>query len=158
MDVFNARFPTGSEVRVVRNVRNDGSFSGKEKGDLLIEAGETGIVRSSGYFLQNQVIYEVFFPERNRIIGVRDTEVIDASLEWIPCLFRSLDKAYLTLALKMKGEIIAVKGDIVEVQRVYRDLETGKLDYEIEVAGHLVKLDSRALREIEAEPETAASL
>jgi nitrogen fixation protein NifZ len=156
MDVFNARFPSGSEVRVVRNVRNDGSFAGKEKGELLIGQGETGVVRSSGYFLQDQVIYEVFFPNQNRIIGVRDSEVIDAALEWVPCQFRSLDKACLTLALKMRGEIIAVKGDIVEVQRVYRDLDTGKLEYEISVAGHLIRLDSRALQEPEAEPASSA--
>lgn len=145
MDVFDARFVTGSEVRVTRNIRNDGSFTGLEKGDLLVGQGEVGEVRSSGYFLQDQVIYQVFFPVSNRIIGVRDTEVIDAKLDWIPCLFRSLDKARLTLALKMKETIIAVKGDIVEVQRVYRDLESGRLDYEIKVADYLFRVDSRAL-------------
>ena len=145
MDCMNTRFTVGHEVRVVRNIRSDGSFAGKNKGELLVEQGETGIVQGIGYFLQDQVIYEVFFPKINRLVGLRNSEVIDAKLDWIPCLFRSLDKAKLTLALKMKETIIAVKGDIVEVQRVYRDLESGRLQYEIEVAEHLFKVDARVL-------------
>ncbi|MDB1124151.1 nitrogen fixation protein NifZ [Vibrio algarum] len=61
MDCYAARFSAGDEVRVVRNIRNDGSFSGLDKGDLLVEQGEIGEVRSSGYFLQDQVVYQVFF-------------------------------------------------------------------------------------------------
>ena len=145
MDVFNARFKTGDRIRVVRNIRNDGSVANKNKGELLVEQGLVGEVRGSGYFLQNQVIYEVYFPALNIVIGLRDSEVIDSKLDWTPCLFRSLDKARLTLALKMKESIIAMKGDIVEVQRVYRNLENGQLDYEIAVAGHLVKVNARVL-------------
>ncbi len=150
MDCYNARFPSGSEIRVIRNVRNDGSFPGLNKGELLIEQGETGTVRSSGYFLQDQIIYEVYFPEKNRVVGIRETEVIDAKLDWIPCQFHSLDKARLTLALKMQGQIIAAKGDMVEVQRVYRDLDSGVLEYEIAVAGHLVRVVAKALQLAEA--------
>jgi nitrogen fixation protein NifZ len=149
MDCYDARFVSGCEVRVTRNIRNDGSFAGMEKGELLVAQGEVGEVRSSGYFLQDQIIYQVFFPVSNRVIGVRDSEVIDAGLDWIPCLFRSLDRARLTLALKMKQQIIALKGDIVEVQRVYRDLQTGRLEYEIAVADHLVRVDARVLMRIE---------
>ncbi len=145
MDVFNARFLSGHEVRIVRNIRNDGSFIDCDKGALLVEQGSVGIVRSSGYFLQDQIIYQVFFPEINRVIGVRDTEVIDATLDWVPCEFHSLDKAQLTLSLKMKDEIIAKKGDIVEVQRVYRDLHNGALEYEIEVEKYLFKVGARVL-------------
>lgn len=147
MDVFNARFVTGDEIRVIRNIRNDGSYGSMDKGNLLVAAGETGEVRGSGYFLQDQVIYQVYFPKSNRIIGVRDSEVIDSKLDWIPCLFRSLDKARLKLALKMKESIIACKGDVVEVQRVYRDLESGKLEYEIAVAEYLFRVDARVLGE-----------
>lgn len=145
MDCYAARFSTGDQVRVVRNIRNDGSFSGLEKGDLLVEQGELGEVRSSGYFLQDQVIYQVFFLKSNRVVGVRETEVIDPTLAWVPCLFRSLDKARLTLALKVKQSIIAVKGDVVEVQRVYRDMDNGRLEYEISVANYLIKVDARVL-------------
>ncbi len=146
MECFNARFHCGHQVRVVRNIRNDGSFTQLDKGALLIDAGATGIVHSSGYFLQDQVIYQVYFPKSNRVVGVRDTEVIDATLPWVPCLFRSLDKARLRVALKMFEDIIARKGDVVEVQRVERNLESGALNYEILVGSeHLVTVNSQVL-------------
>ncbi len=139
------RFAPGSEVRIVRNIRNDGSFHQLEKGELLVEAGSIGIVRTYGYFLQTQIIYQVFIPEHNRVVGVRDSEVIDATLDWVPCLFRSMDKAKLTCSLKMFGEPLASKGDVIEVHRVYRDLEDGTLSYEVMFGEHMVKLDSTRL-------------
>ncbi|MDB1124150.1 hypothetical protein [Vibrio algarum] len=71
--------------------------------------------------------------------------MIDSTLAWEPCLFHSLDKARLTLALKVKQSIIAVKGDVVEVQRVHRDMDNGRLEYEISVADYLIKVDARVL-------------
>ncbi len=53
----------GDEVRVIRNLRNDGSFPGKDKGDLLIRRGQVGHVRNMGTFLQDQIIYTVHFVE-----------------------------------------------------------------------------------------------
>lgn len=47
------RFESGDAVRVVRNIRNDGSFQDRDKGDLLVEAGSVGIVRSYGYFCRH---------------------------------------------------------------------------------------------------------
>lgn len=142
------RFAPGSEVRIVRNIRNDGSFQQLEKGDLLVEAGSVGIVRTYGYFLQTQIIYQVFIPEQNRVVGVRDSEVIDATLEWVPCHFRSMDQAKLTCSLRMFGKPLATKGDVIEVHRVYRDLEDGSLSYEIKFGEHLVKLDSTRLEPV----------
>ncbi|SEF61899.1 nitrogen fixation protein NifZ [Vibrio hangzhouensis] len=145
MECWDAKFPVGSQVRLIRNVRNDGSFSELNKGDLLAEQGAVGEVRSSGYYLQNQIVYQVFFPARNLLVGIKETELIDVNLEWVPCLFRSLDKARLTLALKVRDDIIAVKGDLVEVQRVFRDLDTGQLEYEIAVGGYYVKVDAKVV-------------
>jgi len=142
------RFAPGSEVRIVRNIRNDGSFHNLEKGALLVEAGSVGIVRTYGYFLQTQIIYQVFIPEQNRVVGVRDSEVIDSTLDWIPCLFRSMDQARLTCSLKMFGEPLASKGDVIEVHRVYRDLGDGSLSYEVKFGEHLVKLDSTRLEPV----------
>ncbi|PMH44845.1 nitrogen fixation protein NifZ [Vibrio sp. 10N.286.49.B3] len=139
------RFFSGSDVRVVRNIRNDGSFKSSIKGDLLVPEGEVGIVKSYGYFLQDQVIYQIYFPNIDQVVGVRDTEVIASHLEWIPCLFRSLEMAQLTVSLKMRGEIVAEVGDLIEVKRVFRDLETGKIEYLIDLANERVWLDSKAL-------------
>lgn len=145
MECWDAKFPVGSQVRLIRNVRNDGSFTELDKGELLVEQGSEGEVRSSGYYLQDQIVYQVFFPTRNVVVGIKETELIDAKLDWVPCLFRSLDKARLTLALKVKDTIIATKGDWVEIQRVFRDLDSGQLQYEIAVAGYNFKVDARVV-------------
>ncbi len=139
------RFEAGEEVRVVRNIRNDGSFQNVDKGELLIEAGEIGIVRTYGYFLQDQIIFQVFFPSINEVVGIRDNELIKSHLEWVPCLFRSLDRAMLNVSLSMDKEIIAKKGDIVEVYRVYRNLEDGSLEYEIDINDLIFRLDAKYL-------------
>lgn len=145
MSNIEPRFYSGSEVRVVRNIRNDGSFKASNKGDLLVTAGEIGYVRSFGYFLQDQVIYQVYFPKIELVVGVRDSEVIDSELDWIPCLFRSLELAQLTVSLKMHGEIVAKSGDLVEVKRIHRDLESGKIEYLIELNSERIWLDSKVL-------------
>ncbi|MCE0495427.1 nitrogen fixation protein NifZ [Vibrio salinus] len=136
------RFESGEEVRVIRNVRNDGSFTELDKGGLLVEAGSLGIVRTYGYFLQTQIIFQIFFPDVNRVIGIRDTELIPAGVPWIPRMFNAFDKAKLTRSLAMDGEIIAQKGDIVEIQRSLRDLENGALKYEVELASLRFQLDA----------------
>ena len=46
------RFEYGEEVRVIRNVRNDGTFPGTEIGELLIKRGSIGYVQNIGTFLQ----------------------------------------------------------------------------------------------------------
>jgi nitrogen fixation protein NifZ len=145
MNGLGIRFDSGEEVRVVRNIRNDGSFKALEKGDLLIEAGELGVVRTYGYFLQDQIIFQVYFPRINQVVGIRDTELIKSNLEWIPCLFRSLDSAQLRVSLSMNKQIIASKGDMVEVYRVYRNLDDGTLEYEVYVGEHLFRLSSNVL-------------
>ncbi len=147
-DINGIRFEAGTEVRLIRNVRNDGSFSEMDKGELLVEAGSIGVVRTYGYFLQTQIIYQVFFPEVNRVVGIRDTELIPSDVPWIPLLFNSLDKAKLTRTLAMDGEIIAKKGEVVEIQRSYRDLESGSLQYEVELCSLQFKLDSSVFAEL----------
>ena len=55
------RFEYGEAVRVIRNVRNDGTFPGEPTGRLLIRRGSIGYVRDVGTFLQDQLIYSVDF-------------------------------------------------------------------------------------------------
>ncbi|MDF0535871.1 nitrogen fixation protein NifZ [Shewanella sp. A32] len=147
-DSEHSRFDNGSEVRVVRDVRNDGSFYGLEKGELLVAEGAVGMVRSFGWFLQDQIIYEVFFPHNGRQIGLRDVEVIDAALPWQPCRFRSLDIAQLALSLRIEGAVVAHKGALVQVQWPHRDLDSGTLSYDILLANDIeVTVPDRALLE-----------
>ncbi len=144
------RFEIGDEVRVVRNIRNDGTVFGKEKGDLLIDAGAVGVVRSIGYFLQDQVIYQVYFPTLDRQIGVRNKEVIDASLPWQPNPFYRTEQVVLTKHLAHQGEVFAHKGQQAEVIEFDRDLTTGKVKVQVLVDKLWVWLDLSAIRKDEA--------
>ena len=73
------RFEYGDEVRVTRNVRNDGTFPGAEVGELLIRRGSTGFVRDVGTFLQDQVVYSVHFVDADRLVGCREQELQEAT-------------------------------------------------------------------------------
>ena len=64
----------GEVVRVVRTIRDDGTFPGKQRGDLIVRKGSTGYVRDVGVFLQDQLIYQIHFIEEDLIVGCRSQE------------------------------------------------------------------------------------
>lgn len=77
------QFEYGQKVRSLMNVRNDGTFHGKEIGDVLVEKGEVGYVTSIGTFLQQFYIYGVDFYERGHIVGMKARELDTAEIESI---------------------------------------------------------------------------
>lgn len=68
-------FDYGVKVVSKKNIRNDGTFPGKEIGDLLVKKGDVGYVASIGTFLQLYYIYGVDFPERGYKVGMRLKEL-----------------------------------------------------------------------------------
>jgi nitrogen fixation protein NifZ len=56
-------------------VRNDGTFAGKEIGEVLVKKGELGYVRDVGTFLQRHYVYAVEFFERGAVVGMRAREL-----------------------------------------------------------------------------------
>ncbi len=69
------RFDIGERV-ISRNViRNDGTYPGKDIGDLLVQRGDVGYVRSVGTFLQQFYIYAVEFADRGVQVGMRAKEL-----------------------------------------------------------------------------------
>jgi len=69
------RFEYGRKVRARRMVRNDGTFPGKDIGEVLVNRGEVGYVVSIGTFLQQFYIYGVDFIERGYRVGMRAKEL-----------------------------------------------------------------------------------
>ena len=69
------RYGQGEAVRVIRNVRNDGTFPGMDVGKLLVRRGSVGYVKDVGTYLQDQLIYSVHFFEDNRMVGCREEEL-----------------------------------------------------------------------------------
>jgi nitrogen fixation protein NifZ len=69
-------FMPGEKVQAKKYVRNDGTFPGRDVGDILVKKGEIGYVRNIGTFLQQFYIYSVEFVDQGIIVGMRARELI----------------------------------------------------------------------------------
>ncbi|MEW7981560.1 MAG: nitrogen fixation protein NifZ [gamma proteobacterium symbiont of Phacoides pectinatus] len=119
------KFEYGETVRVIRNLRNDGTFPGEPTGKLLIRSGSIGYVRDVGTFLQDQIIYSVDFVEQQRMVGCREQELQLETDPWIPTRFEFMDKVTPTRIFAIHSEIVARPGDTGEIEKVLRDHENG---------------------------------
>lgn len=68
-------FGFGEKVRAKRTIRNDGTYAGREIGDVLAKKGEIGYVVSIGTFLQQFYIYGVEFLESGNRVGMKRKEL-----------------------------------------------------------------------------------
>ena len=137
------RFEFGEPVRVTRNVRNDGTYPGKEVGELLIRRGSVGHVIEVGTFLQDQVIYTVHFLDQGRMVGCRAEELIPADAPWNPSRFEFRDKVLCRMDLAIQGEIIVAKGAEGEILKVLRD--TLPMQYHVRFPGRTLQVPESAL-------------
>ncbi|MBD2138732.1 nitrogen fixation protein NifZ [Anabaena sp. FACHB-1237] len=71
-------FEIGEKVRIKKLIKNDGTFPGKEIGQVLAKIGDEGYVASIGTFLQAYYIYAVHFLDTGYIIGCRKRELESA--------------------------------------------------------------------------------
>ncbi len=71
-------FEIGQKVRVKKLIKNDGTFGGREIGEVLARIGDVGYVASIGTFLQAYYIYAVHFLDTGYIIGCRKRELESA--------------------------------------------------------------------------------
>ena len=78
------KFHFGQKVRSQRTVRNDGTFRGKEIGDILVRRGDEGYVASIGTFLQQFYIYGVDFVANGYCVGMKAREIEEACAEPAP--------------------------------------------------------------------------
>lgn len=137
------RFDYGDAVRVVRNVRNDGTYPGKEVGALLIRRGSVGHVVNVGAFLQDQVIYAVHFLDAGRMVGCRAEELIPAGAPWNPSRYDFRDQVKSRLRLAVEGEIIVERGMEGEVLKVIRESEN--IQYHVRFSGRTLQVPEHAL-------------
>lgn len=144
--MLNTKWEMGDAVRVVRNVRNDGTYPGLETGAPLIRRGAVGYVVDIGTFLQDQVIYSVHFLDEGRVVGCREEELIGGEEPWIPSRFEFRQWVRSALALGAQGEVLVPEGGIGQVLKVVRDAPGG-VAYHV----HFEQLPGRPL----VVPETA---
>ncbi len=146
-------FEYGQQVRVIRNIRDDGTYPGADRGNLLVRRGSVGYVRNRGTFLQDQVIYEVHFIDGNDIIvGCREEELIDVDAEWVESRYEFREKVRAAKQLVAAGETIAHVGDEGQVLKVLRH-EANGVAYHVRFPGHTLVVPEAALMSLEEEGE-----
>ncbi len=69
------RYAYGERVRTKRTIRNDGTYCGKDVGDVLAKKGEEGYVCNIGTFLQQYYIFGVEFIETGNKVGMKSKEL-----------------------------------------------------------------------------------
>lgn len=134
----------GDAVRVVRNVRNDGTWPGLDRGTLLVKRGSVGYVQNVGTFLQDQVIYSVHFIDIDRIIGCRAEELQAENTSWIPSRFEFRERVVAALSLGKQGEVVVEQGTEGEVQKVLRDIPEGVF-YHVRFSGRTLQVPESAI-------------
>jgi nitrogen fixation protein NifZ len=139
--MIDARWDYGESVRLIRNVRNDGTYPGLEPGDPLVRRGSIGYVVDVGTFLQDQVIYSVNFLDEGKIVGCREEELIGSDDPWTPSRFEFREKVRSAKGLSVGGEVLVELGAIGEVIKVIRDAP-GSVAYHI----HFDSLPGRVLQ------------
>jgi nitrogen fixation protein NifZ len=141
------KYQFGDEVRIIRNVRNDGTYPGMPTGQLLIRRGCTGFVTNVGTFLQDQLIYSVNFLEQNKIVGFREEELISINEPWIPSKFESREKVRSRITLTVRGEVRVTPGMDGEILKVLRD-ENGGVQYQVIFYDHVLQVPESALEAV----------
>jgi len=108
---MRAKLDYGEKVRVIKNIRNDGTFMGSNRGALLIRRGSEGYIKGVGKFLQDQVIYQVHFMDQGCTVGCRESELSDLDSPWVDRKFERGDNVIVGRALSSNGEIVITAGD-----------------------------------------------
>lgn len=142
-------------MRVLRPIRNDGTYPGKARGELLVRRGSTGVVQDVGTFLQDQIIYAVLFMDENRVVGCREEEVQAADAPWIPHRFDSRDRVRAAGHLSIGGEIRAHAGEIGQVMKVLNQREP--VQYQVIFGDRILQLPETLLTEISPDADTCLS-
>jgi len=76
------RFAMGERVISRTVIRNDGTYNGKDIGEVLVNKGEIGFITSIGTFLQQFYIYAVEFVDSGHRVGMRAKEL--CTLDHLP--------------------------------------------------------------------------
>jgi len=69
-------FQFGEKVRSSKTIRNDGTYVGKEIGEVLVRKGDIGYVSHIGTFLQQFYIYGVDFLDSGHRVGMKAKELV----------------------------------------------------------------------------------
>jgi nitrogen fixation protein NifZ len=145
---MRAAFDYGDEVRVMRNVRNDGTYPGLEMGAPLVKRGSVGYVQSVGTYLQDYTIYGVHFLHEDVLVGCKEEELLLASEPWVESEFEFRDKVRAKNRLAVDGKVLVEPTDQGEVLKVLRDMPSG-VHYHVRFPGRTLLVPENALAAVE---------
>ena len=146
--MLRPHFADGDAVRVIRTVRNDGTYPGAARGEILVRRGSVGYVCDIGVFLQDQIIYSVHFLETaGRIIGCREVELIPVDAPWNPSRFERGDPVRTQRALGIQGRVVVAAGATGMVLKVLRDTP-GATQYQVQFDSRLLQVPEAILDEM----------
>ena len=77
-DEERAKFFMGQKVRLLEDIKNDGTYPYLKIGEVMIKKGSVGYIRTIGEFLQVIRVYEVHFLDAEavvEVIGCREHEL-----------------------------------------------------------------------------------
>lgn len=131
----DSRWECGDAVRLVRNVRNDGTYPGMDRGTLLMRRGLIGNIVDIGTFLQDQTIYSVHFLEGDRVIGCRPEELADIKDEWIESRFEFREWVRPVCEIPLNDGLVIPQGSSGQIIRVLR-IPPDKVAYHIHFDAH----------------------
>lgn len=140
----------GACVRVIRTLRNDGTFPGKPRGALLVRKGSIGYIREWGVFLQDNIIYQVHFINEDCVVGCREQELISGQAPWIDGQFQFGDWVSAALPLAINGEPVVVEGQVGQIMDEIRDIQP--MAYVVLFDGRLFRVPEAALAPRLCEP------
>lgn len=138
------KYDFGEAVRVLRNIRDDGTFPGASRGELLVRRGNVGFIREIGTFLQDQVVYSVHFLDSDRVVGCRETEIQGADDPWVPSLFETRERVSAKIKLAINGEVRVNVGTVGSVVKVLRD-DPQAVAYHVHFPGGVLQVPESAL-------------
>ena len=143
---MKAVYDYGDMVRVIRSIRNDGTFPGVETGVQLVRAGSVGYVRNIGTFLQEQIIYAVHFIDEDRVVGCREQELVSADAPWTVTRFLFRDRVVTRIPLAIDGQVVVDKGALGEVVLRLGDGQGQEVpSYHVEFNGRVFEVPETAL-------------
>lgn len=142
------KYEYGSEVRLIRNVRNDGTYPGTDVGQLLMNRGAVGCVYDVGSYLQDQIIYRVHFLEQGKTVGCREEELIPVDAPWIANEFEFNQKVQSRIQIEKEGEVLVEKAQKGTVVKVLRDVDNMKVNYHIYFGERTLQMPEAALESI----------
>lgn len=140
------KYDYGEQVRVIRTVRDDGTYPGKQRGEHLVTRGSVGYVVDVGTFLQDQIIYRVHFLDDGIQVGCREEELIPVDAPWVESRFEFRQYVKAARDLAVKGAVLVSRGDQGQVLKVLRDLGE-EVSYQVRFPGRTLQVREGALEE-----------